>query len=254
MKRSFYPLVQIIEESYKIPQLGRTRRIAALLPYDYEESDQKYSVLYLNDGQNLFDPNAPYGNWAIDQSLEIMASRGMKDVIIITIDHGEGDRISEYLPYETERFGEGEGDLYMQFVMKTLKPYVDKKYRVYTDGSHTGIGGSSMGGLISLYAGMTYPSIFGKMMVFSPSLWITDEIFQLAEKWAPKSETSIYLYAGKKESEEHFPNVKKLYSILDDHVKANDPFRLKLSMNTQGTHSEAFWRREFPRALEWLYF
>lgn len=254
MKQQFYPLVQVIEEDYEIPQLGRHRRISALLPHDYEESDQVYSVLYLNDGQNLFDPHAPYGSWAIDKSLELLASRGLKDVIIITIDHGGGDRISEYLPYGTERFGDGEGELYLEFIEKTLKPYVDKKYRVHTGREHTGIGGSSMGGLISLYAGMAHPHVFGKMMIFSPSLWITEEIFDLAKAWQPEEETYLYLYAGQKESAEHFPNVRKLFIIFDQFAKFNEHFRLKLSIDPSGTHSEAFWRKEFSKALAWLYF
>jgi len=107
------PIIEIIEEEYEIPQLGRKRRISALLPADYYESDKSYPVLYLKDGQNLFDENAPFGNWAIDRSLEDLYKDGYKDIIVIAIDHGGEDRITEYLPYFNIKFGKGEGELYL---------------------------------------------------------------------------------------------------------------------------------------------
>ena len=150
MNTNYQPTIEIIEEDYEIPQLKRRRRITALLPHDYHESKKKYPVLYLHDGQNLYDEQSPYGNWAIDKSLAELSRSGFGDIIVIAIDHGGEDRINEYLPFNSTEYGKGQGKLYIQFLMETLKPYIDKNYRVLSDGLHTGIGGSSMGGLISL--------------------------------------------------------------------------------------------------------
>jgi predicted alpha/beta superfamily hydrolase len=254
VKNSTAPIIEIIEEEYEIPQLGRKRRISALLPADYYETDKSYPVLYLKDGQNLFDENAPFGNWAIDKSLEELYREGYTDIIVIAIDHGGEDRITEYLPYFNFKFGKGEGELYLKFVENTLIPYVNKKYRTKTEREFTGIGGSSMGGLISLYAGLNHQETFSKMMIFSPSLWIAPRIFQQAVNFHPELPTKMYIYAGGKESEKHMPNVLRFKNALVENKVKSINMDLKLSLNPEGTHSESFWRPEFPRALKWLYF
>jgi predicted alpha/beta superfamily hydrolase len=249
------PIIRIIEEDYEIPQMGKRRRISALLPADYEDTDIEYPVLYLHDGQNLFDENAPYGNWAIDHALRNLFKEGFGNIIIIAIDHGGEERLSEYFPYQNSRIGDGQGKLYLQFLFETLKPYVDKKFRVLHDAQNTGIGGSSMGGLISLYAGMSYPEVFGKMMIFSPSLWIAPPIYQLAARYKPAVPSSLYIYAGEKESQNHIANVMRLQETFKKNVSPEmSHLRFHLSVNPEGTHSESFWRDEFPHAVKWLYF
>jgi len=252
VNKSYQPHIEIIEEDYKIPQLNRNRRISALLPYDYYDSDKKYPVLYLHDGQNLFDDHSPFGNWAIDRSLGRLAKNRKGQVVIIAVDHGGEDRINEYLPYNSSKYGKGQGKKYIQFLQKTLKPYVEEKYRVLSDASNTGIGGSSMGGLISLYAGLNAPKVFSKMMVFSPSLWLTPKIYQLARKFSPTDDTALYLYAGGQESQVHLPNVMRFGADLLAHKESG--FRFKFSHNPDGVHHETNWREEFPQALRWLYF
>ncbi len=253
MKDAFYPIIRIIEEDYEIPQLKRRRRIAALLPYDYEENDRYYPVLYLNDGQNLFNDNAPFGNWAIDHSLQDLAREGFRNLIIIAVDHGHEERINEYSPFDHPKFGVGQGKLYLQFLLETLKPYVDRKFRVLTDRDNTGIGGSSMGGLISLYAGMAYNQSFSRMLIFSPSLWIAPQIYDLSDRFLPQHPTYLYIYAGEKESHFHISNVKKLKFALHHRDADRSLLNLKLSINPEGTHNERFWAAEFPKALRWLY-
>jgi predicted alpha/beta superfamily hydrolase len=209
----------------------------------------------LHDGQNLFDENAPYGNWAIDDSLKRLSNEGFGGVIIIAIDHGGEERLSEYFPFENKTIGEGQGKLYLKFLFETLKPYVDNKFRTLNDAQNTGIGGSSMGGLISLYAGLSYPNVFGKLMIFSPSLWIAPQIYNLAANYKPSVPSSLYIYAGEKESKNHISNVMRLQDTFRENVNLI-PSNLKfhLSVNPEGTHGEAFWQEEFPRALKWLYF
>ena len=250
----YKPIIRTIEEDYEIPQLGKHRRISALLPHDYEKSEKSYPVLYMQDGQNLFNPHAPFGDWAIDQSLATLASGGLSDLVVIAIDHGEEERIKEYLPFSNTKFGPGEGDLYIQFLLNTLKPYVDRKFRVKTDRLNTGIGGSSMGGLISLYAGLTQPDHFAKLMVFSPSLWISPMINQYGKSFSPSAPSYLYLYAGGKESPYHITNVERFKTALLKRKPSYPNVNLRLSINEQGEHSERFWAKEFPKAVKWLYF
>ncbi|MCA1764360.1 MAG: hypothetical protein LC664_15410 [Flavobacteriales bacterium] len=254
VKSSYTPVIEIIEDEYEIPQLGRKRRISALLPFDYHQSEKEYPVLILKDGQNLFDEAAPFGNWAIDQELEKLAEQGHADIIVIAIDHGGDDRITEYLPYFNPKYGKGEGELYLKFVEDTLIPYVHKKYRTKKGREYMGIGGSSMGGLISLFAGLNHQDTFGKCMVFSPSLWIAPRIFQQAENYRPELKTKFYIYAGGRESANHMPNVLRFEKTLLNRAKKHQNIELKLSINPDGEHSERFWRAEFPHAVNWLYF
>ncbi|NNC96017.1 MAG: alpha/beta hydrolase [Chitinophagales bacterium] len=254
MVKSLSPIIELIEEEYEIPHLGATRKISALLPYDYYDHTKRLPVLYLQDGQNLFNPQAPFGDWAIDKSLHRLAAKGLKDVIIVAIDHGERERIKEYLPYFHGRLGKGKGTHYIRFLKEKLIPYINKRYRTMTDYASTGIGGSSMGGLISLYAGLTEPSVFGKTMIFSPSLWISNRIYYNAKVFDTLPNSRMYLYAGGEESLTHLPNVKKLESILKSHTAKNSNFHLKVSVNMRGVHAEEYWRREFPKALKWLFF
>ncbi|MDA7501876.1 alpha/beta hydrolase-fold protein [Chitinophagales bacterium] len=249
----FRPIIQLINEEYLIPQLDRTRRIAALLPNDYETSGKDYPVLYLHDGQNLFDDDAPYGNWGLKESMTKMARENLQDVIIVAIDHGNKLRLNEYSPFDNERFGKGQGALYLEFLIETLKPHVDKNFRTKHEREFTGIGGSSLGGLISLYAGMKFPDVFGKMLIFSPSLWLSEEIFEMMKKWEPKANTAVYHYSGQKESEEHYPNAVRMKSILGAKGLPNDILDLQFTTHSEGRHHEWFWGVEAPKAIEWLF-
>ena len=253
MVRTFEPIIEVIEEDYEIPHLGARRKITALLPHDYHFSNKRYPVLYLQDGQNLFNPYAPYGDWAIDKSMGRLAEIGRGDLIIIAIDHGERERIIEYLPYYHPDFGHGKGMAYIQFMFEKLIPYVNDKYRTLTDYNHTGIGGSSMGGLISLYGGLTYPHIFGRLMIFSPSLWVSNNIFAAARRFRVLEATRLYIYAGAKESHYHLPNIKRLEAILNSKTHSSTFIDFELSVNEDGTHSELFWGQEFPKAVRWLF-
>ncbi|GAB4418866.1 MAG: hypothetical protein OHK0039_30750 [Bacteroidia bacterium] len=254
MTHPLAPRIQVIDEAYEIPELGRTRRISALLPHDYDQTDRAYPVLYLHDGQNLFNKEAPYGNWGIDQSLARLAEKKQANLIIIAVDHGDEERIMEYSPYDNARFGPGQGEAYLQFLMKTLKPYVDANFRVLAAREHTGIGGSSMGGLISLYAGICHKAVFGRMMIFSPSLWIAEQVFRDAEAFVPDPGTRIYLYAGARESSTHIPNVMRLRSAIQTRTAAFGDLQLEVSIHPEGTHSEVYWGMAFPHAVKWLFF
>jgi predicted alpha/beta superfamily hydrolase len=208
----------------------------------------------LQDGQNLFDDNAPYGNWAIDVALENMAKHKLDKIIVVAIDHGNHERVKEYTPFYDTKLGPGDGKKYIRFVTDTLKPHIDKNYRTLPGREHTGLGGSSMGGLISIYGGLMYPEEYGKLMIFSPALWVTPNIpFRLIPFFHPL-ETKIYLYAGGKESENMIPNVRRFKQALEAKGEDTSKIDFKLSIDPNGVHNEWHWQKEFPKAVEWLFF
>jgi predicted alpha/beta superfamily hydrolase len=249
----FLPILEMVHEHFEIPQLGKTRQIRILLPHDYYSTDQRFPVLYLQDGQNLFDKHAPFGNWAIDEKLAVLSEYNKGNLIVVAIDHGEKERINEYSPRENIQLGIGqdEGTKYLEFMCYTLKPYIDQHYRTLTEPEQTGVGGSSMGGLISLYAGIQHADVFGKLMIFSPSLWIYPEVYNDVKKANALKNTKIYLFAGGRESQTMLTNIHRLqYQIYKNPQK----ILINLVIDPNGTHSEARWSVEFPEAVEWLFF
>ncbi|SFN82033.1 Predicted hydrolase of the alpha/beta superfamily [Algoriphagus ornithinivorans] len=247
------PKIHLISEEFEIPQLNKKRKIWALLPHDYESSDEHYPVLYLQDAQNLFNENAEFGNWQIDKKLAVMSDYGIGKIIIIAVEHAESERIQEYNVGKT-LLGKGQGKQYIRFITDTLKPFVDKTFRTKPEREHTGIGGSSMGGLVSIFSGLIYPEVFGKLMVFSPSLWVIPKIKLGFLDFFDPQETRLYLYAGGDESETMVEHVSKLRKRLLKRESLQGKMKIRLSINEQGKHNESYWSDEFPKAIEWLFF
>jgi len=240
--------VHIISEKFDMPQLGRQRRIWIYLPADYESSRKKYPVIYMHDGQNLFDEyTSGYGEWGLD---EIMDKLPVKEqCIIVGIDHGGEYRISEYDPYDT-KYGKGQGDAYLDFLVKNLKPYVDEHYRTKKDPKNTTIAGSSMGGLISMYAILKYPDVFGNAGVFSPAFWISPELFQFAEKAGLEKYSRIYFVCGDAESETMVTDMKKMADII--RAKGVREQNTPEIVVNGAKHNEKQWNGDFPAFYEWL--
>ncbi|WP_194974236.1 alpha/beta hydrolase [Aquiflexum lacus] len=247
------PKVHLISEEFEIPQLNKTRKVWALLPHDYETSTEHYPVLYLQDAQNLFNESSPFGNWQIDKKLAVMSDYGIGQIIIIAIEHAEKERVLEY-NFGKTLLGQGEGKKYIRFIADTLKPFVDKNFRTKSEREFTGIGGSSMGGLVSIFSGLIYPEVYGKLMIFSPSLWVIPKIkFSFLDFFEPM-DTKVYLYAGGDESETMIRHVKKFKKRLLKRESIRERMKVKLSINMEGKHSETYWSDEFPKAIEWLFF
>ncbi|WP_233579268.1 alpha/beta hydrolase [Flavobacterium sp. LS1R10] len=251
-KQSFLPQVQLISDEFEIPQLNKTRKIWALLPHDYDKSSESYPVMYLQDAQNLFNESAEFGNWEIDKKLAVMSEYKIGKIIIIAIEHAEEDRIKEYNVGKTV-LGKGQGKKYIRFVTDTLKPYVDRNFRTKKEREFTGIGGSSMGGLVSIFSGLRNPEVYGKLMIFSPSLWVVPELKINTEK-ANSADTKIYLYAGGDESITMIEHIKSFKDSLISSEFVKEKSNINLSINKQGKHSETYWSDEFPKAIEWLFF
>ena len=254
MNKEYLPIIEVFSDEVKAPPLGEARRIAALLPYDYYETDKRYPVLYLQDGQNLLDNRSPFGNWHVDHQLAEMAGAGHHEIIVIAIDHAEKDRTREFSPPEVTKFGTSFGRQYARFMAETLKPWVDARFRTLPQRQSTGIGGSSMGGLISIYSSFLYPAVFGKLLVFSPALWVAPKIYFQAINFFNPYSTKIYLYAGGHESENMVPNVQRLKTALQRKGLDSSKVEFNLSIDPNGEHNETKWGREFPKAVKWLYF
>ena len=252
-KKNFLPKVHLVSDEFEIPQLNKTRKVWALLPHDYDTTTERYPVMYLQDAQNLFNEKAQYGNWEIDKKLAVMAEYKIGKIIVIAVEHADNERILEFNVGNTV-LGAGQGKKYIRFLTDTLKPFVDANFRTKTEREFTGIGGSSMGGLVSIFSGIMYPEVFGKLMIFSPSLWVVPKIKLSFLDMDESEETRIYLYAGGDESATMVDHVKNFKKRLLKKDSLKDKMMVRLSINEQGKHNERYWSDEFPKAIEWLFY
>ncbi|WDF46090.1 alpha/beta hydrolase-fold protein [Chryseobacterium sp. KACC 21268] len=246
--------VKVLSENFNIPQLNTTRKIWIYLPPDYGTSKREYPVIYMHDGQNLFDDFTSFsGEWSVDETLNQIFKETGKSAIVIGIDNGGDKRLSEYSPWNNEKYKTtGEGDLYVEFLAKTLKPYIDKTYRTEKQASKTLIVGSSMGGLISLYASAKYPTVFGKAGIFSPAFWFVSEDLKkyLNINKNNLKNSKFYFVAGKNEDETMAPEIENVEKLL---LKKSIPAKnIVVKIDDDGTHSESYWKRELKASLIWL--
>lgn len=248
------PNVYIMDEDFYMPELDRNRRIWIYLPPDYDmASSKRYRVLYMHDGQNLFTPETSFaGEWEIDETLTKLFEEGDEGCIVVGIDNGEAERIDEYSPWVNVNYGGGEGDEYVDFIVTTLKPYIDQNYRTKTEREYTGIMGSSMGGLISHYAALEYPEVFGKAGIFSPSYWFSGEAYTHVLASGHQEDMRIcFLSGGKENGGSVVVDTENMYQTFLDVGFGMD--ELKNVVKADGEHSEWFWAREFEDSYKWLF-
>ena len=241
--------VHIINDKFEMPQLGRQRRVWICLPAGYESSKGRYPVIYMHDGQNLFDEyTSGYGEWGVDEFMEKLSPQ--KQCIVVGIDHGGDYRLSEYDPYDSN-YGKGRGDDYIQFLIKNLKPYIDIHYHTKKDAAHTTIAGSSMGGLISMYATLKYPKVFGNAGIFSPAFWIAPDIYQLAQQQAISNKTRFYFVCGDAEGEYMVTYMQKMAGIVRQ--KGVSTKNSPIVIIKGASHNEKQWNGDFPDFYKWLW-
>lgn len=241
------PNVHTVDTAFEIPQLHRKRTIRIYLPKGYQNTSKRYPVLYMQDGQNLFDVvTAGFGEWGVDETLDSLEKNKSATCIVVGIDNSS-KRLTEYNPYYFERFGEGEGNAYADFIALTLKPFIDSSFRTLPQKNTTLIAGSSMGGLISFFTMLKYPKVFGKAGVFSPAFWTADSIKAYNIQQASKTAGKVFFYMGAAEGA----------SYINDMETVAQDFGLKTFgtayclIDAEGKHNEAAWRKWFPEFIRW---
>lgn len=249
-------------ECFHSEHLEHDRDVVVYLPPGYDESDARYPVLYLHDGQNLFDPETAFGgqHWrAGETTTSLIESGSIPPLVIVGISNTGEHRIDEYTPTHDRRRGGGDADAYGRFIVEELKPVIDAGYRTMAERAHTGIGGSSLGGLVSLYLALKHPGVFGKAAVMSPSVWwdrraILRDVRRAA---ALSHRPALWVDIGTAESR----GAGSARRVVED------ARLLKVGLLKSGwaegetlhyeevegaTHSEQAWGDRFGRVLEWL--
>ena len=245
----------IIEKSFTIPGLSRDRKVRIYLPPAYNQTEQKqtrFPVIYMHDGQNLFDEKTSYaGEWQVDETLnKLSASHGL-NIIVVGIDNGSEHRMNELSPWPHDDFGIAEGEGYLAFITDVVKPYIDQQYRTLVDAENTAMIGSSMGGLITHYAIIKHPDVFGKAGIFSPSYWFSEEVFRFTERTDIPQNSRFYISVGGKEGESMVPYAIRMTEALED--KQVSQQNLFSHVVEDGEHNEALWVGEFENAVLWLF-
>ena len=242
--------IQVIP-AVESPQLENRRDILVYTPGSYERGAARYPVIYMQDGQNLFDPATSFaGDWGLMAALARASRRGIETIVVAIPNMGTA-RIDEYSPFEDPNAGGGQGDQYLRFLIDTVKPLVDERFRTLPDRAHTGIAGSSLGGLISLYAFFDQPDVFGFTAALSPALWFANAaIVQLAAR-APRIAGRVYVDVGLQEGAAHVALARRLRDTLI--AKGYDPEReFRFVEDRYGKHHESAWGRRFRKALPFL--
>lgn len=241
---------QVSTFSIESPQLHCAKKIWVYLPKNYKTSKKKLPVIYMHDGQNLFDATTSYaGEWNVDETLDSINAQ----VIVIGIEHGGEKRMEELTPFKNEKYGGGNADNYLDFIVTTLKPYVDANYKTKTNASNTVLWGSSLGGLVSFYGSLKYPKVFGKVGCFSPSFWFNrKEIFDLMEK-TKSYHTKIYLLCGDSEGDDDMVKDLNAMEYQINTKRCSCQMLNKKIIVKGGKHNEKLWREGFKKAYLWLF-
>jgi enterochelin esterase-like enzyme len=231
-----------------------------LLPDEYrlpENRHRRYPVLYLNDGQNLFDAasSTTGEEWRVDETVrELIAQRKIPPIIVVGIDHGgRRARAREYLPYVDDTLTPPEpdpqGKLYPRFLLDEVVPFVEKNYRVLPGAENRALGGSSYGAGIALYTLTQRPGLFGRLLLESPSIY-ADE-YHLIKDSEPVREWPQRVYVGSGTVNEPVEDVQKLKALFQKAGLRDG--RLRVVIQSGVGHSESSWAERLPAALEFLF-
>ncbi len=238
--------------------LGRARDVVVYLPPGYDaDTDRRYPVLYMHDGQNLFDPATsfvPGHYWRLGEMADMLIAEGrVQPVIIVGVHHTGPGRVHDYTPTKDPRLGGGQGKAYGRLLVDELKPFIDAHYRTLPDRQHTGLGGSSLGGLSTMFLGLRHADVFGLLAVLSPSVWWGQRaILRYVPKAKPRPDTRIWLDMGTAESRTGLADARKLRNAL---VQAGwrEDVDLAYSEPRGATHSEDAWASRVGDVLQFLY-
>lgn len=255
--------VQVLSDNFYFPTLNAYRKVWIYLPKSYEmNAAQRFPVLYMHDGQHLFDEAAAVGRkgpveWQVDKVINQSAD----DAIVVAIAHGgaEKDRLKDYVVHPVEGMASPQGKAYLQDIVHVLKPFVDNHYRTLSAPQFNAMAGSSLGGLLSLYAGLYYPDVFHSYGVFSPSLWldagsVAEEVVSVARQ-TTTNKASFYFYGGGLENRkikdratvEMDKDIEALVKLMRTLMDIN----IAIDINPIGKHGALYWQQAFPAFFEW---
>lgn len=234
------------------PELRNFRDLVVALPPSYDTGTARYPVVYMQDGQNLFDPATAFaGDWHLTSTLAALATTGT-EAIVVGIANAGPHRLYEYSPFPHRGRGGGGGDRYLRFLVETVKPMIDQEFRTESGRASTSIAGSSMGGLISLYGVHRYPEVFGAAGVLSPSLWFgRSALLAYLRRSRPRLTHRIYLDIGLHEPPAAVADVRTLRALLLD-AGMSEGDTLDYLEDATGGHDEETWGRRVSRALPFI--
>lgn len=250
-------------EGFESRILGNKRNLIVYLPPDYsKDTTKKYPVVYMHDGQNIFDGMTSYipnQEWRADETAEMLIQAGIiEPIIIVGIDNGGMERGNEYLPTKF-KMGQnevgGKADKYGQMLTDEIMPLVNEKYRTLTGPENTGLIGSSFGGIITSYLGITHPEIFGRLGVCSPSVWVDNQVMLTLVQPITKKKVRrprVWVDCGGKEGVEMVRGARELYAAYTKAGwKPGNEIRLAIEQNAE--HNEVAWARRLPSILTYLF-
>src|ERR1700678_541728 len=241
---------------------GNTRLLRVWLPPDYDGwGANRYPILYLNDGQNLFDPATAFAgvHWQVGETAtRLIAEQKIRPLIIVGIDNTK-NRACEYIPYRSTdpRVVNAKGKYYPEFLRREVMPLIEERYSVLRGPDNTGLGGSSLGGLITLYTQLAAPGVLGRALIESPSLFVANRKILDQSRRCRDWPERTYLGMGTREvgdaekDAKVVADVRELETVMRD--AGLDDKRLKVRVDEGATHSETAWAARFPEALEFLY-
>jgi predicted alpha/beta superfamily hydrolase len=236
------------------------RDVIVYLPPDYERAlDRRYPVLYLHDGQNLFDPETAFaGNeWGLREvTEELIHNRDIQPLIIVGIYNAGVKRIAEYTHVRDRRGRGGRAKQYAKLILENVKPFVDSEYRTLPDAANTGLGGSSLGGLVTLYLGLCFPQTFGKLIVMSPSVWWANRaILREVHRLRRQSDQKIWLDIGTREGPNPESSIKNTEELRDALISKGWKLGhdLQFVQDEGAGHDEKAWGYRMRSALKFLF-
>lgn len=249
-----------LHKDFKSRFIEEPRDVIVCLPPGYESSrERRYPVLYLHDGQNLFDPATAFaGNdWGLGQLAEDLIYRGeVEPLIIVGIYNAGPKRIADYTPVRDRRGRGGRGRAYGKLVVDDLKPFIDREYRTLPDASNTGLGGSSLGGLVTLYLGLQYPRVFSKLIIMSPSIWWANRaILREVRKLRRKPAEKIWLDVGACEGDCAGVVLRNTLELKNALIQKGWKLGhdLAFMLDEGGGHNEKAWGHRMRDALKFLF-
>ncbi|MFD2556875.1 alpha/beta hydrolase [Sphingobacterium tabacisoli] len=252
--------VHVLAEDFYFPKLNVYKKVWIYLPQNYLKDDRHYPVIYMHDGQHLFDEATSTGRagpieWMVDETIDGAITPSI--VVAVAHDQDYEVRKEEYMVHAGEELSTAKGWWYLDDLVHRLKPYVDRQYRTLMDPLNTALVGSSLGGLVSIYAGLKYPQVFGVIGAFSPSIWMDEEnLYAYASKELFSGEDKyrgqeLYFYVGGREIKRRVganevnmgEDLARYHIWLEQHYKG----KLSLAINSEGKHGAIYWQSAFRR-------